>query len=52
VRFEDGAQYFRFHARGSYGRALGGVIGISGGVLPLPHLPNVAILNAPPDLHT
>ena len=32
VEDADGARYFRFHARGSYGRALGGVIGISGGV--------------------
>ena len=32
VEAADGAQYFRFHARGSYGRAFGGVIGISAGV--------------------
>jgi hypothetical protein len=32
VEAEDGSRYFRFRARGSYGRALGGIIGISAGV--------------------
>ncbi len=32
VEAEDGSKYFRFGARGSYGRALVGVIGISAGV--------------------
>src|SRR6202022_230853 len=32
VEAEDGSRYFRFGARGSYGRALGGIIGISAGV--------------------
>ena len=32
VEAEDGSRYFRFGARGSYSRALGGIIGISAGV--------------------
>src|SRR5260370_9516687 len=32
VAAEDGSRYFRFGARGSYGRALGGIIGLSAGV--------------------
>ncbi len=32
VEAEDGSRYFRFGARGSYGRALGGIIGISAGI--------------------
>jgi site-specific DNA recombinase len=32
IEAEDGSRYFRFGAKGSYGRALGGIIGISAGV--------------------